>query len=133
MTRSRLARTSPGAVRQQRYHGDENASALKVRQVFEWRVRDKWRRLVRRRSLLADNMDSYQVLTQVGEGAYGRVFKGRRKHVGQVRSVEEGDNKHLCAAVNTTLRVYVQILLKPTIVGLIELNFLWETTLVDIW
>lgn len=35
-------------------------------------------------------MDLYQVLEQVGEGAYGRVFKGRRKHVGQVRSsVEE--------------------------------------------
>lgn len=34
-------------------------------------------------------MDLYQVLTQVGEGAYGRVFKGRRKHVGQVRSVRD--------------------------------------------
>lgn len=34
-------------------------------------------------------MDLYQVLEQVGEGAYGRVFKGRRKHVGQVRGLEK--------------------------------------------
>lgn len=52
---------------------------------FRRRVRQERRRLVRRQWLLAGNMDSYQVLEQVGEGAYGRVFKGRRKHVGQVR------------------------------------------------
>lgn len=34
-------------------------------------------------------MDLYQVLEQVGEGAYGRVFKGRRKHVGQVGGLEK--------------------------------------------
>lgn len=41
------------------------------------------------------------MLEQVGEGAYGRVFKGRRKHVGQVRSVEERrEENSLSAAVS---------------------------------
>lgn len=53
--------------------------------------------------LLADSMDLYQVLGQVGEGAYGRVFKGRRKHVGQVRSERPRCVRGQRDPINTTL------------------------------
>ena len=29
-------------------------------------------------------MDNYHILHPIGEGAFGKVFKGRRKHSGQI-------------------------------------------------
>ena len=33
-------------------------------------------------------MDNYVVLHQIGEGSFGKVFKGRRKHTGQIVAIK---------------------------------------------
>lgn len=37
-------------------------------------------------------MDRYHVLEMIGEGSFGKVYKGRRKYSAQVRAKEESDN-----------------------------------------
>lgn len=37
-------------------------------------------------------MDKYHVLEMVGEGSFGKVYKGRRKYSAQVRAKGKSDN-----------------------------------------
>jgi fused-like protein len=55
-------------------------------------------------------MDNYHVLHPIGEGSFGKVFKGRRKHSGQVVALKFITKRGKTEKDLTNLRQEIEIL-----------------------